>query len=433
MLNYQAVARNAVGVIIPNQNVGLRFTIHDGSANGAIVYSETNSDTTNQFGLFATEVGGGTPVTGIFSDIFGGGGYKYLQVEMDPAGGTNYADMGVSQLLSVPYAFYSKSSADWGLDGQNMFNLNSGNLGIGTTLPSSQLHVVSLNDTALYSETLSSSPLTPAIQGYANSSANNNQIGVLGSYYPQGSSYGAGIVGIGYAGSMPPANKDIGVYGSAGGSGLAVYAKGKVQVDDGTQGNMKILTSDPNGIASWSSARAIQDTVNPVARTFFKAHYGVGGSVLTYDNTALPAYHDTFPTPFNIIDANNAGAYHTATASYVIPETGYYHFEARILYWVINDQGSQGGCTLSHELSFKKNGVTVSGDLDYFFELPNSNYAYCHYSAVYTGYFLQGDAVSVYGNLMFNGRVFGGTTSNIQVSVTGGGEGDTYFTGWKLW
>ncbi len=35
----------------------------------------------------------------------------YLKVELDPAGGTSYINMGTSQLLSAPYALYSEKTA----------------------------------------------------------------------------------------------------------------------------------------------------------------------------------------------------------------------------------------------------------------------------------------------------------------------------------
>jgi hypothetical protein len=38
-------------------------------------------------------------------------GDKFLQVEMDITGGTNYSDMGTQQMMSVPYALYAGSSS----------------------------------------------------------------------------------------------------------------------------------------------------------------------------------------------------------------------------------------------------------------------------------------------------------------------------------
>ncbi len=107
---YQAVARNTIGNVIATQNISLRFSIHDATAGGAVVYKETQSATTNALGLFNVNVGQGTPVTGTFVGINWATNAKFMQVEMDAAGGTAYVDMGTQQMMSVPYALYAGSS-----------------------------------------------------------------------------------------------------------------------------------------------------------------------------------------------------------------------------------------------------------------------------------------------------------------------------------
>ncbi len=61
---YQAVVRDNVGEILENQLVSFRFSIRDVTAGGTIVYQETHSVTTKDFGLANLEVGNGTPTTG---------------------------------------------------------------------------------------------------------------------------------------------------------------------------------------------------------------------------------------------------------------------------------------------------------------------------------------------------------------------------------
>ena len=107
---YQAVARNNAGNLIVNQAISLRFSIHNSGAGGAIVYSETQSVTTNSLGLFTTNIGLGTNVSGTFNSINWSSGTKFLEVEMDATGGITYVAMGTQQMLSVPYSFYSSSS-----------------------------------------------------------------------------------------------------------------------------------------------------------------------------------------------------------------------------------------------------------------------------------------------------------------------------------
>ena len=101
---YQAVARDNAGNPIANQAVSLRFTIHDATATGTIVYQETQSKTTNPLGLFTANIGEGSVVSGTFLTINWASGSKFMQVEMDAADGFAYTDMGTQQMLSVPYA-----------------------------------------------------------------------------------------------------------------------------------------------------------------------------------------------------------------------------------------------------------------------------------------------------------------------------------------
>ena len=57
LLNYQGVARNAVGNPLPNQAMNLRLSVHNLSASGTVVYSETRPITTNLGGLFSVQIG----------------------------------------------------------------------------------------------------------------------------------------------------------------------------------------------------------------------------------------------------------------------------------------------------------------------------------------------------------------------------------------
>ncbi|MCW3121085.1 MAG: hypothetical protein JWQ38_577 [Flavipsychrobacter sp.] len=109
--NYQGVARTTAGVPMAGVPIGLRLTIHDGSITGAVVYQETQTPNTNSFGLYNVSIGSGTVVSGTFSGVNWSTGGKYLQVEIDPAGGTSYSDAGTNQLLSVPYAMFAASGA----------------------------------------------------------------------------------------------------------------------------------------------------------------------------------------------------------------------------------------------------------------------------------------------------------------------------------
>ncbi len=119
-INYQAVARDASGNPLVNQTLNVTYQIRQSSPTGTSVYTETHTGiSTNQFGLFTAEIGGGTPSVGTFAGINWGAGLYYLYVEV------NGDPMGSSQLLSVPYALYAKQSANGpqGLPGRNSISI----------------------------------------------------------------------------------------------------------------------------------------------------------------------------------------------------------------------------------------------------------------------------------------------------------------------
>ena len=109
--NYQAVVRDAGGIILNNQPVGMRLTVQQGSIGGTAVYTETFTSTTNDYGLVNLEIGTGTS-TDDFSTIDWANGPYFMETAVDVSGGTNYSVMGTSQLMSVPYALYAKTSGN---------------------------------------------------------------------------------------------------------------------------------------------------------------------------------------------------------------------------------------------------------------------------------------------------------------------------------
>ena len=106
---YQAVVRDNSGNVLPNRSVSFRISILSGSTSGVLVYSETHTGKiTNSFGLVDLEIGKGNVTSGSFTNINWGNNTCFLKVEIDPNGGTAFQALGTSQLLSVPYALYSK-------------------------------------------------------------------------------------------------------------------------------------------------------------------------------------------------------------------------------------------------------------------------------------------------------------------------------------
>ena len=112
LFNYQAIARDDQGIELANQIISLKISILSGSATGAVVYTETHSVSTNEFGLFTIQIGGGGS-SDDFSTIDWGIDSKWIRTEVDFSGGTEYTPLGLpTQLLSVPYAIYAASAGN---------------------------------------------------------------------------------------------------------------------------------------------------------------------------------------------------------------------------------------------------------------------------------------------------------------------------------
>ncbi len=110
-LNFQGVARNENGVILASQEMSLRLSIVQGSATGAVEFSEIRKTTTNAQGLFSVVIGGSNALStlGNFNAIDWKLAPKFLKIEMDITGGENFTLIGTTQLQSVAYAKYAES------------------------------------------------------------------------------------------------------------------------------------------------------------------------------------------------------------------------------------------------------------------------------------------------------------------------------------
>lgn len=110
-MSYQAVFRNMYDRLITEQPVAVQISILQGSAEGTVVFQETQTVTTNADGIGTFEIGGGTAVVGTLKDINWAEGPYFLKAEMDPEGGEDFTVNGAVELVAVPYAFYANASA----------------------------------------------------------------------------------------------------------------------------------------------------------------------------------------------------------------------------------------------------------------------------------------------------------------------------------
>ena len=201
IFNYQGVARNSVGNVLVNKTITLRLTIHDGAAAGPTVYQESRTTTTNPFGLFNVQVGsaGASSVTGTIAGVTWGVNTKFIQVEIDPNGGTTFINIGTAQIASVPYSLYSSLSND-------------------LVLPF--LKTQAASGTTLIGLTNSATTGTQGAFTGTSASTDGNAFAITGtisSTTPGGFSSGVRGVNNGTGGL------GIGVYGSQNGSGWGVY------------------------------------------------------------------------------------------------------------------------------------------------------------------------------------------------------------------
>lgn len=257
--NYQAVIRNGSGALVPSGSaVGLRISILEGTASGTVLYQETHSVLVNNpQGLVNLVIGSGTPTVGAI--LFSGKFYdlsmdKYLQVEVDPSGGTAYTNLGATKLQFVPYAAHAltatmaENGTQWADGTASAISYTAGNVNIGTSSPTgtsvlnvekatSTEHVMSVSQTGTISGIQKA-----AIYGENKATASGSS-GIYGKH----SGAGIGVFGLSETNGM-------GIMGRSetGGVGVHGYANGAA-TGTGVSGNgfvgMRASSFATNGIA----------------------------------------------------------------------------------------------------------------------------------------------------------------------------------------
>ncbi len=108
---YQAVVRDNSGDLLTEQSVNFRIDIIESTVDGAAVYSESHTASTNAYGVVTLEIGNGT-TTDDFTAIewFEDSYFITLWIDGD--------EMGTTQLLSVPYALHAGTAETLIVNGQ---------------------------------------------------------------------------------------------------------------------------------------------------------------------------------------------------------------------------------------------------------------------------------------------------------------------------
>jgi len=181
---------------------------------------------------------------------------RWLQIDVRPGDSNDVSDYVAlsprQEVTPVPYALFALDSPSgagvWTADGNDIYNTNTGNVGIGTTTPRASLEVTNTGSShaiwastsyiPVYAHRTSTGGTWPAVAGDCNSEASSAS-GVRGrilSTTP--GSLGAGVYGYNYG----TGSNGVGVRGHHAGSGYAGYFTGGKNY---FQGNVGIDETSP--------------------------------------------------------------------------------------------------------------------------------------------------------------------------------------------
>ena len=333
-ISYQAVARNNSGKALSNTNLKIRFTIRDLTASGSIIFQETHNSTTNLYGLFTLVIGNGLLVsTDSFSAINWGNGNKFLEVEIDTLGGTNYISMGITQMMSVPYALYAKTAGGGsigttgatGVTGSAGANGNTG--AIGETGATGSIGISGANgDTGITGST--------GYTGYTGSTGDIGYTGFTGATGSTGSTGATGADGALNAWSLTGnagTNGGINFIGSTDKASLRFRTNNTQKMIIDSLGNIGIGTTAPVGkfhinndvIGSDSSLVVLKNgdvgigTSIPTYRMDIQAPKGTLQvlSTTTGNIASLRATNDSGNAKF-VVESNTGGTSFTGSSPY---------------------------------------------------------------------------------------------------------------------
>lgn len=111
--NYQAVVRNADGILLANSDVTLRISLYPGQTAASPTWVETHNAHTDYSGCFGITVGKGmrdaSSIAAKYADINFASVYYWMKIEIME--GSNYREVSFAQLPSSPYSEVAYSSS----------------------------------------------------------------------------------------------------------------------------------------------------------------------------------------------------------------------------------------------------------------------------------------------------------------------------------
>ena len=107
-VSYQAVIRDAEGVLVIDKELDITMSILQGSDLGAAIYVETHATQTNANGLVSLTIGSGVALGAQFGSIDWETGPYFIKTETAIDGESLTS---IAELLSVPFALYAKNTS----------------------------------------------------------------------------------------------------------------------------------------------------------------------------------------------------------------------------------------------------------------------------------------------------------------------------------
>lgn len=212
-INFQGIARDNNGYILPNKSINIRISIKADTLSSKIEYQEITPITTSVLGLFTIVVGAYQTnkivAVGPFENINWSKAEKYLQIEIDTVGDLSFIYMGTQKINYVPYSFYAENVSAENINGvigvtqggtglnnlkdiKVLYNIDKINNTPDSSKPISSLALTAINDKLKKADTLSlSNRINLKLSGKDTISLSNriNSIASLSVVYDYGSFY----------------------------------------------------------------------------------------------------------------------------------------------------------------------------------------------------------------------------------------------------
>ena len=175
-INFQGIARDNYGYILPNKSINIRISIKADTLSSKIEYQEITPITTSVLGLFTIMIGAYETnkivAVGPFENIDWSITEKYLQIEIDTVGDLSFMYMGTQKINYVPYSFYADNVRAENINGiigiaqggtglnnlkdiKVLFNIDKINNTSDSSKPISNLALTAINDKLKKADTLS--------------------------------------------------------------------------------------------------------------------------------------------------------------------------------------------------------------------------------------------------------------------------------------